>query len=88
MVEACPQRRADGAQNAPDAARRAIDGAARVQVPSKSPGFPDAVAMLPEGERYEVEERAAILEFDGGLDRDAAERAAFSFYWQAKHEAR
>jgi hypothetical protein len=41
--------------------------------------------MLPEDERYEVEERAAIMEFDGGLDRDAAERAAFSQYWRAKH---
>lgn len=31
---------------------------------------------LPEHQRAEVEERASIMEFDGGLDRDDAERAA------------
>ena len=28
------------------------------------------------GYRYELEERCAILQFDGGLDRDSAERQA------------
>ena len=28
------------------------------------------------GYRYELEERCAILEYDGGLDRDAAEKQA------------
>jgi hypothetical protein len=85
-VEACPrQQRGKGLPHAPDAARRAIDSAAKDNEPQKPAGFPDAVAMLPEEERYEVEERAAIMEHDGGLDRDAAEQAAFSIYWRAKH---
>ena len=86
VVEACPrQRRGKRPQNSPDAARRAIDGAAGVEVPQKPASFFDAVAMLPEEDRFDVEERAAIMEFDGGLDRDNAERAAMSAYWRAKH---
>lgn len=86
VVEACPRkRRGKGLPHVPDAARRAIDGTARGTKPA---GFPDAVAMLPEDERYEVEERAAILEFDGELDRGAAEQSAFSEFWRAKHRGR
>lgn len=82
VVEACPRRwRGNGPQNAPSAARQANEGATG----HKPAGFPDAVAMLPEEDRFEVEERAAIHEFDGGLDRSAAERAALSEYWRAKH---
>jgi len=40
--------------------------------------------MLPEKDRYDVEERAAIMEFDGGLNRDAAERAAFLLCWRPR----
>lgn len=36
----------------------------------------DALALLPPEERVAVEERAALMEFDGGLDRDRAERHA------------
>jgi hypothetical protein len=35
-----------------------------------------AYAQLPEDVRIDVEERAAVLEFDAALPRDAAERAA------------
>lgn len=41
-----------------------------------SPGFSEALTLIPEGDRYEVEERAGILEYEGGLDRDTAERTA------------
>jgi len=78
------QRRGNGAQKAPDACQRTFDGTARVQEPSKPAGFHDALAMVPEEDRYDVEERGAIMEFDGGLDRDAADRAAFSEYCRAK----
>jgi|SRR5208283_5648934 len=82
-VEACVrQRRGNGPQNAPDTAWRANGGAAR---PNEPAGIPDAVALLSEDERYEFEERAAIMEHDGGLDRVAAELAAFSECWRAKH---
>lgn len=84
-VEACPrQRRGNGAQDAPDSARRAIESAGTVQVPSKPAAFLEALAMLPEDDRYELEERAGILQFDGGLERGAAERAAFSEYRRMK----
>jgi hypothetical protein len=84
VVEACPRwRRGNGPQNAPSAARQANEGAAG----HKPAGFPDAVATLPEEDRFEVEERAAIHEFDGGLDRDAAERAALLAFWRSQHQA-
>jgi len=39
--------------------------------------FPDAVTFFEKkGLRYELEERAAICEYDGGMDRDDAERQA------------
>jgi hypothetical protein len=77
------QRRRHGPSHAPNAARRAFDGAAGVG--ARPADFSDALALLSDDERDEVEERAAIHEFDGGLDRSAAERAAFSENWRAKH---
>jgi hypothetical protein len=82
-VEAClRQRRGNGSQNAPDGALQAIEGAAGHTLPA---GFPDAVGMLSEDERYEFEERAAIHEFDGRLDHSTADLAALSEYWRSKH---
>src|SRR5687767_12738698 len=40
--------------------------------------FEKALADEPESHRIDVEERAAILEFDGKLSRDQAERLALS----------
>jgi hypothetical protein len=34
--------------------------------------------------RGHLKGRAAVMEFDGGLDRGAAERAAFSEFWRTK----
>jgi len=68
---------------APNGARRACDDVAKGQTAPAN--FSEALASLPEDERYAVEERAAIHEFDGGLDRSAAEQRAFSEYWRAKH---
>ena len=34
-------------------------------------------ASMTEAEREDYEERAAIMEYDGGLSREAAERAAW-----------
>jgi hypothetical protein len=85
-VEACPtQRRRNSQRNAPDGARQAIKTASRNNEPKESVRFSEALASLSEEERYEVEERAGIMEFDGGLDRSAAEQAAFSEFWRAKH---
>lgn len=41
-------------------------------------GLPFAVALqlVAEDQRHDVEERAAIMQYDGGLDRDHAERRA------------
>ncbi len=41
----------------------------------------DLIDLL-EARKYELEERAAIMEFDGGLSREDAERAAIQ--WQLK----
>jgi len=53
----------------------ALDGVKRTgsAAPAK-----EAFSMLPTELREEVQERAAIMEFDGGLPRDRAERAAFA----------
>jgi len=40
--------------------------------------FDDAAAHLPMHDRDEAEERAAILEFEGGFSRDEAERRAIT----------
>ncbi len=41
--------------------------------------FEEAISWLDEqGLRYEFEERAAILQYDGGLSRDEADKRAFS----------
>jgi hypothetical protein len=55
-------------------------------LPREPECFADALLFLPENERYELEERAGIMEFDGGLDRSAAEQAAFSKFWREKHQ--
>ena len=42
--------------------------------------FEQAIAKLREEERADVEERAAIMQFDGRLSREQAERLALSPY--------
>jgi hypothetical protein len=39
-----------------------------------------ALSLIPLDQRVDVEERAAILEFDAGLSRDDAERTAMTHY--------
>jgi len=56
---------------------------ARVVLATQGAGersFSEAIAALPGNQRVEAEERAAILEFDGKLTRDQAERLAISKY--------
>jgi hypothetical protein len=36
------------------------------------------LSLAPEAQRQEIDERASIMEFDGGLQRALAEEAAFS----------
>ena len=50
--------------------------------------FETALRNVPPAEREAMEERAAILEFDGGLDRELAERKAFSDYFGMPSERR
>lgn len=42
--------------------------------------FTAVLESLPELEREELEERAAIMEYDGGMDRGEAERAAMRLH--------
>jgi hypothetical protein len=70
-------------QNAPDARQKTFDEVEKSG--SKPAGFSEAFASLPDEDRYDMEERAAIMEFDGGLDRDAAEQAAFSLYRRGRY---
>lgn len=43
---------------------------------AREAGLEAALALLPEEEREDVAERAAIMEFEGGTPADKAERAA------------
>lgn len=42
------------------------------------PSTDSLLSALPEDDRVGVEERAAVLEYDGGVPRDLAERAAIT----------
>jgi hypothetical protein len=46
-----------------------------------------ALALLPASEREEVEERAAILEYEGGLSRSSAEQLAVTEIVQRRKKA-
>ena len=46
--------------------------------------IPTLIAMLQPDERADVQERAAIMEFDGGMDREQAELMAWAEF--CKHE--
>jgi hypothetical protein len=82
------KRRKDARHASTNGEIRAIVGGDGVGDAQQPVGFQDAVAMLPDDERADIEERAAIAEVDGGLDRDTAERAAFSDLWRRKHKRR
>jgi hypothetical protein len=82
-VEAFPHQRCkNDSLHALNDARHAFN-IKTVEIPTTS--FPDALELLSEEDRYAVKERAAILEFDGGLSRDAAEQAALLLYRQNKN---
>ncbi|MBM3859221.1 MAG: hypothetical protein FJ395_06180 [Verrucomicrobia bacterium] len=65
---------------------RAIDGGDGLGHGQDPVAFQDAAALLSPDDRAEIEERAAIMELDGGLDRDRAERYSFSDLWRRKHK--
>ena len=46
----------------------------------------DAFASLSDDERMEYEERAAIMEYDGGLSRAEAEKRAFLIIFERRHQ--
>ena len=48
--------------------------------------YQSALRLLPESERDDVEERAAIIEFEGGTNRDEAERQAILGVVQIRSE--
>lgn len=55
---------------------------------SKERSVSPLLSQVPELERPQVEERAAILEYDGGRTRSEAERQAFGEWVQSKRPAR
>ena len=57
-------------------ARVWIDGGAKMV---RSPSM-EFLASLPKHDRCEIEERAAVMEFDGGLSRPEAERTAIAAF--------
>jgi hypothetical protein len=63
-------------------ARILVESYCETQKQSRQPGegFSEALTLIPSAEQYALEERAAILEFDGGLDRDVAERTAITLH--------
>lgn len=51
-------------------------------------GYKTAVRLLRDEDREDVEERAAIIEFEGGADRDQAERKALLSVVRRHHETK
>ncbi len=47
----------------------------------------EAFNMVPKEQREDILERASIMEFDGGLPRDRAERAAFGIVLGGRKES-
>lgn len=86
VVEACSDKRhKKKSQDMHAAAGETMKTVGAGPEPPKQTAFADTLALLPEADRYEIEERAGIIESDSGLDREAAERAALSLYWRARH---
>ena len=57
------------------------------QTPFAAPVYPENFrAYLFDGELEEFEERAAIREHDGGLEREHAESGALEDLWNMRHE--
>jgi len=61
-------------------ARHAVGAYPSKGLHSDSESEESALAVLPADEREAVEERAAVLEFDGKMSRDTATRTALSVY--------
>ena len=55
----------------------AVDRFSKIQC-KPSVTFKDAVALFEQSERETIEERAAVIEFEGNLEREIAERRAIS----------
>lgn len=48
--------------------------------------FKELIAITPEDQRYELEERAAIHQFDGGLSRTEAEIRTVNSHHKSRWE--
>jgi hypothetical protein len=55
-----------------------------IGVPGCSENFAALLSAIPEAEKHELEERAAIMQFDGKLSRSQAEQSAVESYWAGK----
>lgn len=51
---------------------------------SKGPGDTTTLADVPESDRADIEERAAIAQFEGNLTRKQADRLALDAYLRSK----
>ena len=87
-VRALLQARGTISDTEADALQAALRELARVVVDAYKTSrtaavpFQDALVRLPGDDRDELSERAAILEFEGGLTRDGAERAAIGLRYR------
>jgi hypothetical protein len=64
--------------------KRSLSHCGTVEPKQEHASFEEIVSALPKEEREIVEERAAIMQFDGGCDREIAERYALRDYWNGK----
>lgn len=55
-------------------------------VPSEAEDFEEFLRLLPAEEHEESEERAAVLEYDGGLMRNQAERVVMIEHWRKRKQ--
>ncbi len=83
LVEAVLERRGgEGCSRAAEAVP--VEGVGENGSAPSIKSLQDVLTLLPPDHRENLEERAAIREFDGSLGRDEAERAAILDYWRSK----
>ncbi len=76
VIDVFAEKQLNGHQNL-------MQGPASAGTPTKE-NFRAAQALVPQDDHHRLEERAAIMEYEGDLTRDEAERHAFSSYLAGK----
>lgn len=85
-TEFIEQRRSSCFENSFGKGLQLVANPEALAVPSETEDFEEFLRLLPAEEHEESEERAAVLEYDGGLIRNQAERVVMIEHWQKRRQ--